>query len=190
MSHAPSADTSRSLESSATDAPQLDALVLADQMGAVRRSVLIAIPVNMLLGFANLFVAFDHHRYRTAVLWFGMSTLVNVWRIHLCRQRVEMVQISGPRIARNFNSNDAMSPVVRQLRRFSFGALMSGFVWAGVPLFVRRLYVVLNPLLPHRCLRRNGGRGDTWYRLRTRTARVHYASPTVRRGVPAVSRHF
>lgn len=134
MSHAPPADTSRSLESSSPDASQLDELVLVDQMSSVRRSVLIAIPVNMLLGFANLLVAFDHHRYRTAMLWFGVSTLVNIWRIHLCRQHVDGVAISGIYVSRNSDSRNPISLVARQLRRFSFGALMSGFVWAGVPL--------------------------------------------------------
>lgn len=134
MNHASPAGIDLPSKSSVTHAGRLDELVLADQMAAVRRSVLIAIPVNMLLGCANLLVAFDHHQSQVAMLWFGISTVVNLWRIFLCRQHVDVEPVAGGLGRRGSGAVYPMSPVARQLRKFWLGALMSGFVWAGVPL--------------------------------------------------------
>jgi len=115
-----------------TDEALLDALVLADQWVAVRRSVRIAIPVNMLLGLACLLVAFEHGQGTLATFWFTASTLVNLGRIHLCRQPLEVETGDGESKKKH---PGALTPrVAVHLRRFWLGALVSGLVWAGVPL--------------------------------------------------------
>lgn len=109
----------------------LDGLVLLDQLAAIRRSVLLAMPVNMLLGVACLLVGLDHHEGETAAIWFTASTLVNLGRIHLCRRSLDVEREATAR--GGSRSGDSTLLAGRHLRQFWLGALLSGFVWAGVP---------------------------------------------------------
>ena len=59
------------------------ALVRRDQLEAVRRSVLTAIPVNMLLGLASVLVAFQAGNGRAGLIWYAASTGANLLRIGL-----------------------------------------------------------------------------------------------------------
>ena len=112
-------------------ASELKDLVLRDQLIAVRRSVLIAIPVNMLLGVAGLLVAFHHQEGKTAIVWLTVSTVVNLWRIYICRQHLD-AKPGQSDTARNRLTHSA-SLVATNLRWLWMAALLSGFVWAGVP---------------------------------------------------------
>lgn len=111
---------------------QLDQLILRDQLEAVRASLLEAIPVNMLLGFASALVAANAGHGEAGWAWFGGSTLANLLRIFLCvspcfglTERVE---------ASSAISDRSIQSVRWQLRLNVLAALGSGCVWAFLPL--------------------------------------------------------
>ena len=54
--------------------------VLTDQLFAVRKTVAISIPVNMLLGLASLLVAIHDNKTVIASIWFTCSSIVNISR--------------------------------------------------------------------------------------------------------------
>ena len=73
-------DKVKQLASSGTGAP-LEPLILSDQRTAVLRSILVAIPVNIVLSVLITIVSV-HAGYRlTGFAWFGASTTVNILRI-------------------------------------------------------------------------------------------------------------
>lgn len=100
-------------------------LIRRDQLEAVRRSVLIAIPVNALLGLASLLVAANAGLGRAGAIWFAASTVVNLLRVGLCR--ADCAGLRGVDAA-------AERSVDRHLSLSSLAALLSGLVWACLPL--------------------------------------------------------
>ena len=66
------------------DSGMLSRLVRADQLSSIRRSVLTAIPVNVALGVAGMLVAINSGLVLEGVLWFVLSSAVNLGRIVLC----------------------------------------------------------------------------------------------------------
>jgi diguanylate cyclase (GGDEF)-like protein len=112
-------DSSRSGEAEAS----LQQLIRADQLSAVRRTVLLSIPVNILLGVASLLVAWNSGHGAAGLVWFGTSSIVNVLRILLCRLPL------GPAASNGFRAWS----VSQHLRGHWILALLSGAVWAFIP---------------------------------------------------------
>ncbi len=108
----------------------LEALIRADQLAAVRRSVMISIPVNAMLGICNLLMALRYGPAELGIAWFAVSSLVNLVRIWWCR-----TPFVHPREAVTEMAKEAASArVEKQLRVAWMLAALSGLVWAGVPL--------------------------------------------------------
>ncbi|MCJ2139191.1 putative bifunctional diguanylate cyclase/phosphodiesterase [Methylobacterium sp. E-066] len=111
---------------------RLAALVRRDQLEAVRRSVLTAIPVNMLLGLASVLVAFQAGNGRAGMIWYAASTGANLLRIGLCRAACPGLALTAampPDMAA-----EASRSVEGHLRACTLAALLSGLVWAFLPL--------------------------------------------------------
>jgi diguanylate cyclase (GGDEF)-like protein len=102
----------------------LQALIRADQLRTVRRTVLLSIPVNILLGIAAVLVAWQSGRGDTALIWFAASSVVNLLRIVLCRW--PLAPSAAPGGFRNWS-------VDQHLRRQCILSLASGAVWALIP---------------------------------------------------------
>ncbi|WP_311274081.1 EAL domain-containing protein [Methylobacterium sp. WCS2018Hpa-22] len=112
--------------------PDLDKLIRRDQLEAVRLSVARAIPVNILLGVASIIVAYHSEHGSTGVIWFMASTFANLLRLGLCRARC-------PGLSLNSSTPPELSRVAERsidlhLRLAWIGALLSGFVWACLPI--------------------------------------------------------
>ncbi|MGU3406316.1 putative bifunctional diguanylate cyclase/phosphodiesterase [Methylobacterium brachiatum] len=108
------------------------ALVRRDQLEAVRRSVLTAIPVNMLLGLASVLVAFQAGNGRAGLIWYAASTGANLLRIGLCRTACPGLALTAampPDMAQ-----EAARSLDGHLRACTLAALLSGLVWAFQPL--------------------------------------------------------
>jgi len=103
---------------------------LTDQLFAVRKTVAISIPVNMLLGLASLLVAIHSDKTITALVWFAISSIINLSRLLLCRLPVRQ---------RSAHANSAVlglsyPGVSSHLQIHTFLALSSGLVWGFVPI--------------------------------------------------------
>ena len=112
-------------------AESLDRLIRRDQLDAVRRSVLQAIPVNMLLGVFGTLVAVHAGQGRAGAIWLAASTVANLLRIGLCRAPCSGLSLTAEdppeRAAAAARETD------RHLRLCSLAALLSGLVWACLP---------------------------------------------------------
>ncbi|MGU3666027.1 putative bifunctional diguanylate cyclase/phosphodiesterase [Methylobacterium sp. A49B] len=112
-------------------APDLVKLVRRDQLEAVRRSVLIAIPVNVLLGLLGALVAYSAGLGQAGAAWFAISLCVNLLRAALCR-----APCGGLSLTLDTPPEEAVGharAVERQLGLATGAALASGLVWAFVP---------------------------------------------------------
>ncbi|AWN38246.1 putative bifunctional diguanylate cyclase/phosphodiesterase [Methylobacterium radiodurans] len=112
--------------------PPQDWLIRRDQLDAVRRSVLGAIPINVLLGLAGTLVAAHAGEMRAGLIWFAVSTGVNLLRVGLC-------QAPCPGLALTPATSPEQAPAAarsidRHLRLCWLAALLSGTVWAFLPL--------------------------------------------------------
>lgn len=109
--------------------PSLRYAILTDQLFAVRKTVAISMPVNMLLGAASLLVAMHADKSATGVVWFVFSSIVNVLRLVLCRLPVQHSerQTDGPLFGLSYPG------VVGHLHLHTILALLSGLVWGSVP---------------------------------------------------------
>ncbi len=112
--------------------PHRDWLIRRDQLDAVRRSVLQAIPVNALLGLAGTLVAAHAGELRAGLIWFAASTAANLLRAGLCRAPclgLALTPATPPEQA-----VAAARSIDRRLRLCWLAALLSGMVWAFLPL--------------------------------------------------------
>jgi diguanylate cyclase (GGDEF)-like protein len=124
-------EATRDVRISEPTAAELAKLVRRDQLAGVRRSVLIAIPVNVILGMTAALVAFYAGLGREGFVWFATSLTVNLLRAGLCRARVSALSltIDTPR-----EEADAHARTIeRHLRLASLAAFASGLVWAFLP---------------------------------------------------------
>ena len=111
--------------------PLLAKLILRDQLEAVRRSVLIAIPVNILLGLTATVVASNAGVGRAGAIWFAISLGVNLVRAGLCR-----APVGGLSLTIDTQPEEAAAhehAIERHLQLASFAAFASGLVWACMP---------------------------------------------------------
>ncbi len=111
-----------------TDSLSLDDLILADQLMAVRRSMLISVPVSIILGVISVLVAVYYGLGLAGLLWFFASSVVNVARIVLCRFPVRLLNPDGSAEPRNMDP----SSVRQHLSWQSAMAAASGVVWAFI----------------------------------------------------------
>jgi diguanylate cyclase (GGDEF)-like protein len=111
--------------------PGLGRLIRRDQLDAIRQSVLRAIPVNMILGLTGTLVAVQAGRGEMGAAWFAVSTLANVLRIALCRAPCAGLALDA---ATPPAAEAAARLVDRHLALSSLAALLSGLVWACLPL--------------------------------------------------------
>lgn len=112
--------------------PQRDWLIRRDQLDAVRRSVLRAIPVNALLGLAGALVAAHAGEAPAGLIWFAASTAANLLRVGLCRAPC-LGLVPTPAMPPERAAAAARS-IDRRLRLCWLAALLSGTVWAFLPL--------------------------------------------------------
>ncbi|PZQ16083.1 MAG: GGDEF-domain containing protein [Ancylobacter novellus] len=110
------AETSLSREDAISPA-KLPQLIRAEQLAAVRRSVLLSIPVNVALGATATLVAWNSGETFAGLVWFACSSVVNALRVILCRT----------------DAPAAPAGVTSRLRWHSLLALASGLVWACIP---------------------------------------------------------
>ncbi|MDP9573871.1 UNVERIFIED_ORG: diguanylate cyclase (GGDEF)-like protein [Agrobacterium larrymoorei] len=103
--------------------------VLTDQLFAVRKTVAISIPVNMLLGLASLLVAIHDNKTVIASFWFACSSIVNIFRLALCRLPV---QRRGRQAGATILGVPCLG-VSSHLRIHTALAFVSGLVWGFIP---------------------------------------------------------
>ena len=108
--------------------PALQHLILADQLMAVRRSMLISIPVSFMLGLASLLVAIRYGHGFAGLLWFVASSLVNMARVVLCRFPIGRINPDAPVEPANLHPSSVKQHLILQ----SAMAALSGVVWAFV----------------------------------------------------------
>ncbi|AYR22523.1 bifunctional diguanylate cyclase/phosphodiesterase [Herbaspirillum rubrisubalbicans] len=119
----------------AGNAPSMMKLIRADQLMALRKTVLLSMPVNMLLGLISTFVAWRADKLPIALLWLACSGVVNVLRVLACRIPVERLAALLPWLGQGQQPDARVDPVTElNLRLHWMLALLSGIVWAGVPL--------------------------------------------------------
>ena len=106
----------------------LQHLIAADQLLAVRRSMLISVPVSIILGLISLLVAVHYGQGLAGLLWFVASSLVNVARIFLCRFPVRLLDPAGPVEPKNLDPASVRQHLFLQ----SAMAAISGIVWAFI----------------------------------------------------------
>ncbi|MEK1852005.1 MAG: GGDEF-domain containing protein, partial [Phyllobacterium sp.] len=106
----------------------LQDLILADQLMAVRRSMLISVPVSIILALTSLLVAFHYGHALAGLLWFFASTLVNTARIVLCRSPIRRLSPDDPVEPKNLDP----ASVKHHLFLQSATAAISGLVWAFI----------------------------------------------------------
>ncbi|MBB2971750.1 EAL domain-containing protein [Mesorhizobium sp. RMAD-H1] len=103
-------------------------LILADQLMAVRRSMLISIPVSFVLGLMSVLVAFYYGNGQAGLWWFLASSLVNSARVVLCRFPVRRLDADKPADPKNLDP----ASVKQHLFLQSAMAATSGIVWAFI----------------------------------------------------------
>ncbi len=106
----------------------LEPLILRDQLVAVRRTILVAMPVNAVLGFIVTLVSIRYGHGTAGLAWFASSSASNLLRVVLCLAPLPVPGAPYVGLGRH-----AVSPVRRRLRLCSGAALISGFTWALIP---------------------------------------------------------
>lgn len=106
---------------------ELSAPIVLDQIAEIKSCVRVAIPVNMMLGMVNLLVAIRSDLALYGIVWFVASLTVNLVRLYLCYLPAPDVgQVSGRR--------SPLRSITVQRYLMWAGALLSGLVWAWVPI--------------------------------------------------------
>ena len=115
--------------SAATDnLTYLKQLICADQLNAVRRSVLISIPINIALGTIIMVVTILYGHVVPGVVWFLGTLIINSLRIALC-----LAPLPGAPSAGLLAWLSKLS-VKRHLEIATVLAFVSGLIWAMMPL--------------------------------------------------------
>ncbi|MBB2963311.1 bifunctional diguanylate cyclase/phosphodiesterase [Methylobacterium sp. R2-1] len=112
--------------------PHLDRLIRGDQLDAVRASMQWALPVNMLLGLTSFLVALHSGHGALGGFWFAASTAANLLRWSLCRAPCAGLVTSSDESPAA--GETACRSIDRHLRLACLAALLSGSVWAFVPI--------------------------------------------------------
>jgi diguanylate cyclase (GGDEF)-like protein len=103
----------------------LQSLIRQDQLSAIRRNVLTAALVNIIISVIVLFVSIYYRHIISGIAWFSAAATINSVRIGQCfiplPKASETAGIGGRKT------------VDLQLRLLCVTALISGFVWAFIP---------------------------------------------------------
>lgn len=118
MNPSPPPDSDPVTVIAAIDEGSLSHMVRRDQLAMLRASVREAIPINLVLSVTAMLVAAQAGLVAEGLLWLALSVVVNVGRRVLCGRPFE----------------DSTAGIERQLRRMVAAAVVSGSVWALVPL--------------------------------------------------------
>lgn len=102
--------------------------VLRDQHLALRETVRLSIPINMVLGACAFAVAIYSGVAKAGAIWLAFSTVVNLSRLWLCRFPLDQ---NGVMITRLRLGSDITRA---NLNMHSVLAFCSGLVWAFIPL--------------------------------------------------------
>lgn len=100
-------------------------LIRQDQLSAVRRNILAAVPISIIISAIVLFVSVWHNHGRLGVAWFSAGTVINMIRIGQCSLPLPDAVAS--------TSDAGRARVELQLKLLCFTALIAGLVWALVP---------------------------------------------------------
>jgi diguanylate cyclase (GGDEF)-like protein len=103
----------------------LEQLILKDQLAAVQRSNVIAIPVHLVLGVIITIIAFHAGHGARGIAWFALSALINILRV--LPNFIPAARSARPAFF-------AAWTVQRHLRLSWITAWVSGAVWALIPL--------------------------------------------------------
>jgi diguanylate cyclase (GGDEF)-like protein len=116
------------LEHTEPPAEALEALILKDQLAAVQRSNVIAIPVHFVLGVIIMIIAIHAGHEAWGVAWFALSALISILRV-----------VPNFIPAATFSPQTAFAAwtVQRHLRVSWVTALASGLVWSLIPLLCK-----------------------------------------------------
>lgn len=114
------------------DGELLSRMVRADQLVMVRRSVLAAIPINIVLSFTATLVALNSGRAFEGLCWLMLSLAVNGVRSYVCRW--PFAPSRGVLPDSSVATSPKGRPVEWHLRLSAVLAGVSGFVWALIPL--------------------------------------------------------
>ncbi|NUU04023.1 bifunctional diguanylate cyclase/phosphodiesterase [Herbaspirillum robiniae] len=106
-------------------------LIRADQLTAVRQTVLLSIPVNAALGIISTLVAWSAGKLAIALVWLACSGVINLLRILACR--IPVARIAALPVVARLLGGPRHNEVDVNLRVHWILALLSGIVWAGVP---------------------------------------------------------
>ncbi|MET3181655.1 UNVERIFIED_ORG: diguanylate cyclase (GGDEF)-like protein [Variovorax guangxiensis] len=114
------------------DDEMLSRMVRTDQMVAVRRSVLAAIPINVVLSCTAALVALHAGRAFEGLIWLLLSLALNGVRSYISRW--PFAPWPGVAIESGVATSPDGRPVEWHLRAAAFMAGVSGCVWALIPL--------------------------------------------------------
>lgn len=118
--------------SASVDDEVLSRMVRTDQMVAVRRSVLAAIPINVVLSCVAALVALNAGRAFEGMCWLLLSLMVNGVRSYICRW--PFAPWPGVVPENGIATSPDARPVEWHLRIAAVMAAVSGCVWALIPL--------------------------------------------------------
>jgi diguanylate cyclase (GGDEF)-like protein len=104
-----------------------------DQLLSVRRSVLISMPVNMILGILIVMVSAKYDHGTAGIIWFAASSAINLIRVMLCQLPLPSNLDHPDTTPRKGLSRLANIPIPQRLRLYWIAALISGIVWACLP---------------------------------------------------------
>ncbi|WP_343527555.1 EAL domain-containing protein [Sphingomonas sp.] len=105
----------------------LSAHIVLDQIAEIKSCVRVAIPVNMVLGAVNLLVAIQSDIAILGIGWFVASLTVNLGRLYLC-------YLPAPDMGHASSRRSPLRSIAVQRYLIWTGALLSGIVWAWVPI--------------------------------------------------------
>ncbi|MEZ2295054.1 putative bifunctional diguanylate cyclase/phosphodiesterase [Variovorax sp. RCC_210] len=114
------------------DGEVLSRMVRTDQLVAIRRSVLAAIPINVVLSFTATLVALNSGRAFEGLSWLLLSLVVNGLRSYVSRWAFAPSPGTTPEAG--VAASPTARPVASHLRLASAMAALSGCVWALIPL--------------------------------------------------------
>ena len=100
-------------------------LIRQDQLDALHRSILAAIPINLVIAAAAMFVSIHHQHGQEGVAWFAAVSAINAIRFGQAWFGKARQEAEAPR--------PSLSEAQRSLNRLCLAALVSGLIWALLP---------------------------------------------------------
>ncbi len=113
------------------DTVALEALVSRDQLTTIRRSTLIALPVNSMLGVTITLVASRYGHGAMGMTWFAATSVINILRIILCL--IPLPPLPGENSASENFAAFARWPAEKHLYLLWTTTLVSGLLWSFIP---------------------------------------------------------